>query len=140
MLQTTLIRSLSYSHLARWSSRQIYSKAPAIYAPERLILFNTGPYFQIRNRNVSTCQSRHSSLAPSKPPNRPSFRENIYTLPNFLTVSRILACPVLGWSILDNNFHLATYILVYAGLTDLVCVLLKMYELILKSLSRLMDI
>ncbi|KAG5725047.1 hypothetical protein E4T56_gene12403 [Termitomyces sp. T112] len=46
-------------------------------------------------------------------------RENIYTLPNALTVSRILACPVLGWSILDGNFHLATALLVYAGLTDL---------------------
>ncbi|KAF8967749.1 CDP-alcohol phosphatidyltransferase-domain-containing protein [Flammula alnicola] len=49
----------------------------------------------------------------------PTIRENIYTLPNLLTVSRILACPVLGWSILDGNYHLATGLLVYAGLTDL---------------------
>ncbi len=46
---------------------------------------------------------------------------NIYTIPNALTVSRILACPVLGWSILNSNFKLATGLLVYAGLTDLVC-------------------
>ncbi|KXN84256.1 putative cardiolipin synthase [Leucoagaricus sp. SymC.cos] len=47
-------------------------------------------------------------------------RENIYTIPNLLTVSRILACPVLGWSILNNDYYLATGLLVYAGLTDLV--------------------
>ncbi|KAF9530370.1 CDP-alcohol phosphatidyltransferase-domain-containing protein [Crepidotus variabilis] len=45
-------------------------------------------------------------------------RENIYTIPNILTASRILACPILAWSILDGNYHLATGLLVYAGLTD----------------------
>ncbi|KAI6130164.1 hypothetical protein EV401DRAFT_2054329 [Pisolithus croceorrhizus] len=35
-------------------------------------------------------------------------------------MSRILACPVLGWSILQDNFYLATGLLVYAGLSDLV--------------------
>lgn len=52
-----------------------------------------------------------------------TIRENIYTLPNFLTVSRILACPVLGWSIVHDDFTLAISLLVYAGLTDLVSVL-----------------
>ncbi|KAH7890883.1 CDP-alcohol phosphatidyltransferase-domain-containing protein [Phlebopus sp. FC_14] len=49
-----------------------------------------------------------------------AIRENIYTLPNLLTVSRILACPVLGWSILHDDFYLATGLLVYAGLSDIV--------------------
>ncbi|KAG0709449.1 CDP-alcohol phosphatidyltransferase-domain-containing protein [Suillus ampliporus] len=49
----------------------------------------------------------------------PSLRENIYTIPNLLTVSRILSCPVLGWSILNDDFFLATGLLVYAGLSDL---------------------
>jgi cardiolipin synthase len=35
-------------------------------------------------------------------------------------VSRILACPILGWSILNNDFYLATGLLVYAGASDLV--------------------
>ncbi|KAG6902547.1 hypothetical protein C0995_014936 [Termitomyces sp. Mi166 len=56
---------------------------------------------------------------PVERPRKVAVRENIYTLPNALTLSRILACPVLGWSILDGNFHLATALLVYAGLTDL---------------------
>ncbi|KAI6116813.1 CDP-alcohol phosphatidyltransferase-domain-containing protein [Pisolithus croceorrhizus] len=46
--------------------------------------------------------------------------QDIYTVPNLLTMSRILACPVLGWSILQDNFYLATGLLVYAGLSDLV--------------------
>ncbi|TEB36597.1 hypothetical protein FA13DRAFT_1705905 [Coprinellus micaceus] len=51
--------------------------------------------------------------------NKPALRENIYTIPNILTVSRIVACPALGWAILGGNYHLATGLLVYAGLTDL---------------------
>lgn len=47
-------------------------------------------------------------------------RENIYTIPNLLTVSRIIACPVLGWAIVHDNFEFATALLVYAGLTDTV--------------------
>ncbi|PBK99752.1 hypothetical protein ARMGADRAFT_920016 [Armillaria gallica] len=81
-------------------------------------------YFQgcIQNRPFSV----HSSLyKPHRPPTpkgptiRETIRENIYTIPNALTVSRILACPVLSWSILNSNFKLATGLLVYAGLTDL---------------------
>lgn len=45
-------------------------------------------------------------------------RENIYTLPNALTLSRILACPFLGWFIVSDNFAVATGILVYAGVSD----------------------
>jgi cardiolipin synthase (CMP-forming) len=55
---------------------------------------------------------------------KPVKRDRIYTFPNLLTVSRIAACPFLGWSILDGNFALATSLLVYAGLTDLVRVFL----------------
>jgi hypothetical protein len=65
------------------------------------------------------CTSRRlSSQVDDK--GRKTFRENVYTIPNLLTVSRIAACPVLGWSILDGNFNLATSLLLYAGLTDLV--------------------
>lgn len=49
---------------------------------------------------------------------KPSLRENIYTFPNLLTVSRIAACPVLGWSILSDNYSVATCLLLYAGITD----------------------
>jgi len=47
-------------------------------------------------------------------------KEKIWTIPNALTVSRILSCPVLGYAILHDNFYVATGLLVYAGLTDVV--------------------
>ncbi|EKM50609.1 uncharacterized protein PHACADRAFT_263977 [Phanerochaete carnosa HHB-10118-sp] len=50
-----------------------------------------------------------------------TLHEDIYTIPNLLTISRILACPVLGYAIVQDNFVTATALLVYAGLTDLVC-------------------
>ncbi|KAF8733454.1 hypothetical protein AX14_003819 [Amanita brunnescens Koide BX004] len=68
----------------------------------------------------------YSEQGRSDRPERPQrlttlkeLRENVYTLPNLLTASRILACPFLGWSILQSDYYLATTLLVYAGLTDL---------------------
>ena len=46
--------------------------------------------------------------------------EKIWTIPNVLTVSRILSCPALGYAILHDNFYVATGLLLYAGLTDFV--------------------
>lgn len=46
--------------------------------------------------------------------------EKIWTIPNVLTFSRILSCPALGYAILHHNFYVATGLLLYAGLTDLV--------------------
>ncbi|KAG7094133.1 hypothetical protein E1B28_007745 [Marasmius oreades] len=60
-----------------------------------------------------------SCLARNTENRKPTLRENIYTLPNLLTTSRIIACPVIGYSILHGQFHVATSLLVYAGLTDL---------------------
>lgn len=82
-------------------------------------------------RSFKSCVClRFPQLPPSKvkddfrgekpAPEKSTIRENIYTIPNFLTLSRILACPVLGWSILHNDFYLATGLLVYAGLSDTV--------------------
>ncbi|KIK56357.1 hypothetical protein GYMLUDRAFT_247876 [Collybiopsis luxurians FD-317 M1] len=62
---------------------------------------------------------RFSRFSTEEPKRKLALRENIYTLPNLLTTSRILACPAIGWSILEGQFELATSLLVYAGLTDL---------------------
>ncbi|EIN03864.1 hypothetical protein PUNSTDRAFT_77504 [Punctularia strigosozonata HHB-11173 SS5] len=62
---------------------------------------------------------RSESSAPTKRKIIPlAIRENIYTWPNLLTTSRILACPVLGWAILHDSFYLSTSLLVYASLSD----------------------
>lgn len=47
-------------------------------------------------------------------------RENIYTVPNILTFSRIVSTPIIAYFILHDKPYLATALLLYAGLTDLI--------------------
>ena len=75
-----------------------------------------------------TANSRQCLPEPwsdSRKKTKPAFKENIYTLPNLLTLSRVLSCPVLGWSILDGNYYLSSGLLVYAGFTDWVGVICR---------------
>lgn len=46
--------------------------------------------------------------------------ENIYTLPNILTFSRLLAAPAIGYLVLQNQHAWAVGLFAYAGITDLV--------------------
>lgn len=46
--------------------------------------------------------------------------ENIYTIPNALTVGRILATPVIGYYVLQGEIAKATALLFVAGVSDLV--------------------
>lgn len=77
-------------------------------------------------RSFSACRSlrNQQDFRPpqeeEKTKKKLAIRENIYTIPNVLTVSRILACPVLGWAILNDNFYLASGLLLYAGASDFV--------------------
>ncbi|KZT52371.1 hypothetical protein CALCODRAFT_525418 [Calocera cornea HHB12733] len=73
----------------------------------------------VGERHASTV--RHPNPNPNPKPSpldAPTLHENIYTFPNLLTVSRILACPVLAWAILEGSWPLATGLLAYAGVTD----------------------
>ena len=56
-----------------------------------------------------------SSLATTLTP-----RENIYNLPNFLTVSRLIAAPVTAYLLLHDYHRWALGLFAYAGFTDLV--------------------
>lgn len=47
-------------------------------------------------------------------------RENIYNLPNFLTVSRLIAAPVTAYLLLHDYHNWALGLFAYAGITDLV--------------------
>ncbi|CEQ40313.1 SPOSA6832_01911, partial [Sporobolomyces salmonicolor] len=47
-------------------------------------------------------------------------RENIYTIPNALTLARILACPAIGYYIVKGELAVATSLLFVAGVSDLV--------------------
>ncbi|KAH9828309.1 putative CDP-alcohol phosphatidyltransferase class-I family protein [Teratosphaeria destructans] len=49
-----------------------------------------------------------------------SSRENIYTLPNFLTVTRLVAAPVCAYLLVHDQYTWALGLFAYAGITDLV--------------------
>lgn len=46
-------------------------------------------------------------------------RENIYTVPNLLTASRLIAAPFIGYCILHEQHAWALGLFAYAGITDL---------------------
>jgi cardiolipin synthase len=46
--------------------------------------------------------------------------ENIYTIPNILTLSRLVAAPVIGYLVLHDYHAWAVGLFAYAGITDLV--------------------
>lgn len=92
------------SPLHRRFQQSYYSSKP----PQR----NDTPNSSEQKRDSDPSPPKSNSIL-TKP-----FRENIYTFPNLLTVSRIAACPVLGWAILSDNYVLATGLLAYAGVTD----------------------
>lgn len=48
-----------------------------------------------------------------------SAHENIYTIPNILTASRIIASPFIGYCILHDHHAWALGLFAYAGITDL---------------------
>ena len=51
---------------------------------------------------------------------RLSPRENIYNLPNFLTVTRLIAAPVTAYLLVHDQYSWALALFAYAGVTDLV--------------------
>lgn len=62
-----------------------------------------------------------SSLPPAPSPPFPLLptHENIYTLPNILTFSRLLAAPLVGYLLLKTHYTAALALFIYAGVTDL---------------------
>ncbi|KAI9357080.1 CDP-alcohol phosphatidyltransferase-domain-containing protein, partial [Pilaira anomala] len=48
-----------------------------------------------------------------------TLKEDIYTIPNILTFGRLLAAPVVGYLILEQNYNEALGLFVIAGFTDM---------------------
>jgi len=57
--------------------------------------------------------------APKPAPPAVALSEDIVTLPNILTLSRIGLCPVIGWAVATHQAPLALGLLAVAGSTDL---------------------
>lgn len=64
--------------------------------------------------------SQADKRVAEKPNTSPAIHEDIYTIPNFLTLTRLVASPVIGYLILQDAHTWAVGLLAYAGLTDLV--------------------
>ncbi|KAK3066573.1 hypothetical protein LTR53_017027 [Teratosphaeriaceae sp. CCFEE 6253] len=67
-----------------------------------------------RERTKAVGEKVRSALPTLRP------RENIYNLPNLLTVSRLIAAPVTGYLIVHDQHAWALALFAYAGITDLV--------------------
>ncbi|RAL02748.1 cardiolipin synthase [Aspergillus ibericus CBS 121593] len=71
-----------------------------------------------------TDQSPPSSQPAAKKPSilskLPRTHENIYTVPNILTFTRLLAAPMVGYFLVHDQHVAALSLFAYAGITDLV--------------------
>ncbi|XP_065832757.1 cardiolipin synthase (CMP-forming)-like [Oscarella lobularis] len=45
--------------------------------------------------------------------------EHIWTIPNFLSLSRIISTPIIGYLVIEQNYVIALGVFLVAGLTDL---------------------
>jgi hypothetical protein len=85
------------------------------------LLYHT---FSKLRESMLTSKSRKPDEEPKKPLlkvlTQLTPHENIYTIPNLLTFSRLVAAPVIGYLVLHDQHAWAVGLFVYAGLTDLV--------------------
>ncbi|KAK3990611.1 CDP-alcohol phosphatidyltransferase-domain-containing protein [Cladorrhinum sp. PSN332] len=115
---TAAIMSPTIMRLAPIAERR---KRPAagVLLPTRL--FSASPSGREHKQSTpSPKQSLLSKTLSATTGNPPlTKRENIYTLPNLLTVSRIILSPFVGYAILHDYHALALSLFAYAGITDL---------------------
>ncbi|POW15708.1 hypothetical protein PSTT_02034, partial [Puccinia striiformis] len=60
----------------------------------------------------------HTGLTVDPPSGKISRRENIYTIPNLITSSRIILCPVLSYTIIHNQHLISAGVLLYCAVSD----------------------
>ncbi|MCJ1351144.1 MAG: hypothetical protein MMC33_001126 [Icmadophila ericetorum] len=86
------------------------------------------PSFQqlrlLSSKNEAETDGEKSPLPP-RPKLRERLRfltphENIYTVPNVLTFSRLIAAPVVGYLVIHDQHAWAVGLFAYAGITDLI--------------------
>ncbi|KAL1895748.1 hypothetical protein Cpir12675_003139 [Ceratocystis pirilliformis] len=110
----TLARNLVHNTPKLWATRSFssrltsWNKSQKTQAPEK----NTIPVAPISNATVPASVS-------AKKPTVLEVHEDIYTLPNILTFSRLLASPAIGYLILHDHRAWAVGLFAYAGITDM---------------------
>lgn len=78
-------------------------------------MFSSIGRIEANGSRLATATKRILSKIPLK-----SSHENIYTVPNILTFSRLLAAPAVGYLLVHNYHAAALSLFAYAGITDLV--------------------
>ncbi|KAA1120824.1 hypothetical protein PGTUg99_022954 [Puccinia graminis f. sp. tritici] len=94
----------------------------------RLLHHHHPPRASIRTISPYSTQAdhhhHHQELKPSKlagqqqTEDSKKTRENIYTIPNLLTSTRIILCPLLSYTIIHDHHLLSTGLLLYCALSD----------------------
>ncbi len=101
----------------------------------RIPSINRLPSLHVLDRSIRSERGKRFDFTPSRtiartslsiiPPNsrythssKPPSREDIYTIPNFLTASRLALCPVIYYSITMTQYPVALAWLSLASLTD----------------------
>ena len=87
------------------------------HLPNTLLCFNQ--YRSLSDNSKTSGKIKDRSSAQPSSSNGTEPKENIYTIPNFLTVGRFIVAPYLGYMVLQENFHLACALLGVAALTDM---------------------
>jgi len=131
------LRALRFSPLGRPSTFPSFSTNLKLQRLNPLSLATYSPRTTLQPRISSIIQPRRFySTPPSLPPSSSSDsspappsthspalatkHENIYTIPNALTLARILSCPLIGYYIVKGELGIATSLLFVAGVSDLV--------------------
>lgn len=105
-----IISTNAEQHNGKWTNAIDLQKAPRP-APKQPI---TKGLEAARERTQAVRDKVRSSLTGLTP------HENIYNLPNFLTVTRLVAAPATAYLILHDQHALALGLFAYAGITDLI--------------------
>ncbi|XP_067940915.1 cardiolipin synthase (CMP-forming)-like [Watersipora subatra] len=90
---------------------------------------NLAQHFSMsRKKNQQNCllmdvipTRQYSSTSDNQEPasNKKELKENIYTIPNYLTVGRFFISPFLGYMVLQEQFAVVCGLFIVTGLTDL---------------------
>lgn len=122
---------LCYCRLAL-VARNVEPSAPTIFCTASSTLHTTPPFPTSPDGKVSGASENHSKDAradaweslldnddkKSNIASIPTKRENIFTVPNLLSLSRILATPYISHLVLSEQFSLALGLFFAAGVTD----------------------
>ena len=119
MLSFKLLNQLNLKSIKLFKSNQLdHSKCLSFYSNRiKKIKNEQKARLQAKKENLKLKLKEKELLMKQK---LEDLKENIFTIPNALTASRILMTPFLGYFILNNHHQLAFYTFTLAGITDLV--------------------